>query len=541
MRSAYLSIILSGTVGTLTPTLVVSAQASDLTYRDVPRISALDPVAFARMLSASSDRVVRIAMFGDSQETSPWGWGRVYVPSLNARLARVFGPCSETMLLSCIDMVERSQWLATVSRAVPASDPVASTSQLLPCVGAQHLDASSGTLRAVLLHDASRTEVPSLNDGAWLVPGPYYADILAFQASEASDVSWSNQPILGSDPEPAPSVQQGSVSFAARTDITSPVWKTVGPFNFSGKRHIQLSLGASEGGKGVDLVGLRFHAAGPGRGVVLQSFARGGMRLPQLIEDYPDSAPLLRALAPDCVALHYGANDAMQMTDIEAWRHQLLQAIQWARTLTGNPVLPIVIINDMRGGTGGLPFDMIDRMPVIAHQVAMQDPRVLSINLRRVTEEEYLWGTTTFYLADMAHFHPYAQRLEAEAVVGELCRYLGIYDPTCSAVKWSDCVRALGATCQLGGCNMIMDVEVVEFGIRWHGVDSSCADQDRDGYPDLCPPGGPADINRDGLVNGGDLGLLLGAWSTPSATADINGDGNVDGIDLGILLASWGT
>jgi len=86
-----------------------------------------------------------------------------------------------------------------------------------------------------------------------------------------------------------------------------------------------------------------------------------------------------------------------------------------------------------------------------------------------------------------------------------------------------------------------MDVESLTFGIGWHGAGSSCVDQDSDGYADLCPPRGPTDINRDGLINGGDLGLLLGAWSTSSATADINGDGNVDGADLGILLAAWGT
>ena len=74
MFGPFISMILASTVGALIPTLVANAQAGDLTYRDVPRISALDPVAFARMLSASSDRVVRIAMFGDSQETSPWGW-----------------------------------------------------------------------------------------------------------------------------------------------------------------------------------------------------------------------------------------------------------------------------------------------------------------------------------------------------------------------------------------------------------------------------------------------------------------------------------
>ena len=49
----------------------------------------------------------------------------------------------------------------------------------------------------------------------------------------------------------------------------------------------------------------------------------------------------------------------------------------------------------------------------------------------------------------------------------------------------------------------------------------------------------PADLNGDGIVNGGDLGILLGNWGG-TGTGDINGDGLVNGQDLGILLGSWG-
>jgi hypothetical protein len=51
-------------------------------------------------------------------------------------------------------------------------------------------------------------------------------------------------------------------------------------------------------------------------------------------------------------------------------------------------------------------------------------------------------------------------------------------------------------------------------------------------------PGDP-DLNGDGVVDGADLGLLLGAWGG-SGPADLNGDGVVDGADLGLLLGAWG-
>ena len=52
----------------------------------------------------------------------------------------------------------------------------------------------------------------------------------------------------------------------------------------------------------------------------------------------------------------------------------------------------------------------------------------------------------------------------------------------------------------------------------------------------LVPQRGP-DLDGDGAVDGGDLGLLLGAWG--SAGADLDGDGATSGSDLGILLGAW--
>jgi len=54
----------------------------------------------------------------------------------------------------------------------------------------------------------------------------------------------------------------------------------------------------------------------------------------------------------------------------------------------------------------------------------------------------------------------------------------------------------------------------------------------------------PADFNRDGRVDGSDLGTLLGAWGGDGAlpngaSADLDASGLVDGGDLGQLLGSW--
>ncbi|MCA9284169.1 MAG: hypothetical protein KDA22_03070, partial [Phycisphaerales bacterium] len=60
-----------------------------------------------------------------------------------------------------------------------------------------------------------------------------------------------------------------------------------------------------------------------------------------------------------------------------------------------------------------------------------------------------------------------------------------------------------------------------------------------DGFPcggsDCCP-----DSNDDGVIDGADLGSLLGAWGTDACDFDLDGSGNVDGADLGLLLGLWG-
>lgn len=55
---------------------------------------------------------------------------------------------------------------------------------------------------------------------------------------------------------------------------------------------------------------------------------------------------------------------------------------------------------------------------------------------------------------------------------------------------------------------------------------------------DLCP----ADLNGDNVVNGGDLGLVVGYWDCCGANClgDVNDDGCVNGVDLALVLGTWG-
>ena len=83
---------------------------------------------------------------------------------------------------------------------------------------------------------------------------------------------------------------------------------------------------------------------------------------------------------------------------------------------------------------------------------------------------------------------------------------------------------------------------IVDYGQILQG---QIADTNTNGIPDICegPTCHDIDLNLNGIVDGGDLGILLAFWGTVSPAfprADINGDGLVNGADLGIMLSFWG-
>ncbi|MDZ4753537.1 MAG: M12 family metallo-peptidase [Phycisphaerae bacterium] len=68
-------------------------------------------------------------------------------------------------------------------------------------------------------------------------------------------------------------------------------------------------------------------------------------------------------------------------------------------------------------------------------------------------------------------------------------------------------------------------------------------DEDGDGIPDGCDtPECIADLDNSGVVDGGDLAILLGSWGAcpEKCPVDFNGDGVVNGSELAVLLGGWG-
>jgi len=116
---------------------------------------------------------------------------------------------------------------------------------------------------------------------------------------------------------------------------------------------------------------------------------------------------------------------------------------------------------------------------------------------------------------------------------------LTVYDAAAGCPSSGDASYACNDdSCDTGSFVTFPALEGQSFLIRMGSSDGST------GAADLvidCTPFGdpcPEDLNGDGIVNGADLGLLLGAWGTSGE--DINGDGLTNGADLGLMLGAWG-
>ena len=270
--------------------------------------------------------------------------------------------------------------------------------QTLPNFVVQALLAGSGApndwQRTLFIHDASRTVDALLNNGPWFdQQGPYVAEVLAVRRKSSPGFAWRNRPTDLDMPDAnAATVQGGTLGFASKTPVDGFAWLATPPLVFSGKRHLQLELRGNSAKVGQELVGVRFKSAGAPRGVVVQSIARGGMRLGDILGQYSNSGAMLRALSPRVAVLHLGANDAGYTPTREEWRASLSATIAWIRAQMGDSQFPIILAAELRAGPSLAAYTVIDWMPVVAHDLAQSDSRILALNLRRITEEEYGWA-----------------------------------------------------------------------------------------------------------------------------------------------------
>lgn len=462
------------------------------TYRVVDRVFAMDPEFFASFWARGFTEHLRIAMFGDSQETSPGGKGYAYLPNINRLLHEFYGHSGETILMSHRSVgggTPPAGWLWRGGVAAPnGSASILEDDQLPPNITAKsHRQKSPQTqtygMLAMLLYDGSLTGDPELPEQTYFtIRNPIAVEILAITAPGSGGISYKVMPNVSNVGNYfAAPTGSGVLDPGLDSNEVEVVSVSTPQIDLAGLPYAQVEVWGSSLTLPTQILGVRYVDLADRRGATVQSLAAGGYRTRSFRLNHERSGPIVRGMGFDLAMIHTSCNDAAGGISAEEYREDLIALIAWIREAADDPSMPVIVVGDVH--RVGFPDEIqqeYDRFPAAALELAQNDPRVMAINLRRITEEDLGWGDSdTSYLDDVVHLSTDGQRVLARVLVESL-------------TKW--------------------------FTERGH----------------------VADVNGSGFVDASDLAAILGGWGRSRSPLDLNEDGVVDAADLGIVIAAWG-
>lgn len=146
--------------------------------------------------------------------------------------------------------------------------------------------------------------------------------------------------------------------------------------------------------------------------------------------DHSQSGPVIAALDPDVVLIDLGVNDlgvgygnpntGHIGQDVMQYRDNILGLIEFVRTATGDPDLPVVLLTPMQRrfawfNRGPRQYNVMNGQLAALHSIAIRTPKVLFANTRRYVEEvddwqvqrilgDSGWGRTGEYHSDDSHY-----------------------------------------------------------------------------------------------------------------------------------------
>lgn len=418
------------------------AQAVLLPFSQVEHSYSQSPTQFAALRSQARTRTVRIALLGDSQETSPEGQGDVYVPRLHYEAWQRYGNVPETPVAGYHtyggQTVPFAGWLLSGATAPPGALPSRiAPERLLPGISAAAHAAPAGPLSmngqwfgqlTILEPNAQGInpggEIPT-NVEYFCNQGAVRAEIFAATHPLSGEVWYIARPTDQAPDYFAPVTTQGAsflsleqASFAVKSFVTPPL-----PRN--GLHNLQLELLGSRTSALTDILGMRFISEQCPQGMVIQDLSAGGLSAKDFLNQYGEAGDLFRAMGFDAVILHFGANDIDQGATAESFRSDTENLIAKIRAWTRDANFPVILMSDpYRKGLDPIMEGEYDRYPGAQRAIAAADPHVLVVNSRRLMDEKG-WraerpNRLVELLADDLHYTPRGAIELAEAEMAQL-------------------------------------------------------------------------------------------------------------------------
>ena len=303
--------------------MLAGARAGDPrpAYREVDRVFAMEPEFFASFWARGFSEHLRVAMFGDSQETSPGGKGYAYLPNINRLLHEFYGHSGESILMTHRSVgggAPPAGWLWRGAIAAPnGSASILEEDQLPPNINAKsHRQKSPQTqsygMLAMLLYDGSLTGDPELPAQTYFtIRNPIAVEILAVTAPGSGGIAYKVMPNLTNVGNYfAAPTGSGVLDPGLDSDEVEVVSVSTPQIDLAGLPYAQVEVWGSSLTSPTQILGVRYVDLADRRGATVQSLASGGYRTRSFRLNHERSGPIVRGMGFDLAMIHTSCDDA---------------------------------------------------------------------------------------------------------------------------------------------------------------------------------------------------------------------------------------
>lgn len=393
-------------------------------------VAASDPEAFAAVWEKARTETVRIAMFGDSQESSPGGSGLDYHPRLNFNLRQRFGKVGESIIYgpggNFGSGSPPAAWLATGATSGQVNSALATNARLPGIAGpTQYASTANGmVVRLNPTNDETSAGAQIRGIPVWSTSHAIYATLFGRQFDGSDDgLAWSANPTNSSTSFFGnPATASGTLSLGLNSASGEYRSGEIGPLPWGGRTKQQVIVRGTSAAR-AEYAGIRFRNADTPGGVSVQSFSSGGYQTTSVLASHANAGPMLLAFGPwDAIALHFGANDAFSGGGVSANNFKtnvlaLIEAIRGANWLN-NATQKFILFSDpyRTGGTSGQ-YAEFENYYAKCAEIAAEDGNVMAVNGQKWVADRFGWNAANGaqYLSDGVHYSGLGARVLAGA------------------------------------------------------------------------------------------------------------------------------
>lgn len=368
------------------------------TYLNTPLAYTRNPATFRRIFEAGRSSIIRIATLGDSQDTTPGGFGEPFNFGLNKALSMFYGNSPATCLntggnfgaFGSAHSVQGKFGVAGRQAISPAASTTP-TSEVLPATTIQCPNTTanyqSGQLGIFLMNNISATCPFNRNSNYFDYSGGVRQETYAFTRSGASPMTIGNaynathaHSFTLSDFQTAIDFGQDNATLAIVKHVSNLMTAP------TSSQYLQTGVKLSSGAGPIEVYGWRFLMEAARFGAIVDAFGFGGYTTEQWLTAFNGTGKMLKGTGPyNIVTTGFGANDSTTKTKAQ-FKADTLSLIDYIRSAMGDGNFPIIITSDFERICASAPIRAeYQQYPIACWEIANENNNIMAVNYQRIT------------------------------------------------------------------------------------------------------------------------------------------------------------